>query len=459
MVPDALKQPLLRENHDSSLGGHLGVHKTMSKLKRQYYWRGMSHDVRTFIKSCPACVDKQPSIAAKPGLKASPIEPYRPFVEVNADVVGPLPRTDRGNQFIFVITDKVTRWVEAYALPSVTAAALASVFVKEFISRYGCPIRFTTDQGSNFTSELFAEVNRILGVHLRHSHPYAPWTNGAVERTNGTLQQMLTASANERRSDWDDLLPLTLFAYRTATCRATGFSPFQMVFGSEPRMPSEASLKASPPPSDARSGDAAQFVSTLSRDLHEVWSRAREADRGYRSRQNQIGQVPGQETCPGSDIAELRAGDRAWLCLPNSAGGASGSGKLRQGSKNAATVVSPLGSNRVLVETHKGRRVEAHAANLRRLEPLRIEGGQSSPHSEPVRRMKRPRMSYDVEKILAQRKDRHGQDEYLVQWAGYGHEDNTWEPRASFTLPGHVNTALLAWEQAHKTHSASQEHE
>jgi len=258
---------------------------------------------------------------------------------------------------------------------------------------------------------------------------------------------MLSASANERRSDWDELLPLTLFAYRSATCRATGFSPFQMVFGREPRLPSEATLLACPPPSQTRSGEAAQFVDTLSRDLHEVWSRARDADLGYRSRENRFGQVPGQETCPGSGSAELRAGDRAWLCLPNSAGGASGSTKLRQGSRMPATVVSRLGDNRVLVETHKGRRVEAHAANLRRLEPLRIEGpGQSSPHSVPLRRAKRPRMSYDVEKILAQRKDRHGQDEYLVKWAGYGHEHNTWEPRASFTLPGYTNTVLQEWE-------------
>jgi len=63
---------------------------------------------------------------------------------------------------------------------------------------------------------------------------------------------------------------------------------------------------------------------------------------------------------------------------------------------------------------------------------------------------KKPRLSFEVERILAERQGKAGSPEYLVKWAGYDHHDNTWEPEASFQIPGRINTALKAWVDTHK---------
>jgi len=63
---------------------------------------------------------------------------------------------------------------------------------------------------------------------------------------------------------------------------------------------------------------------------------------------------------------------------------------------------------------------------------------------------KKPRLSFEVERILAERQGKAGSPEYLVKWAGYDHHDNTWEPEASFKIPGRINTALKAWVDTHK---------
>ena len=93
------------------------------------------------------------------------------------------------------------------------------------------PEEILTDQGSNFTSSLLAELYHMLHVHPIRTSPYHPQTDGLVERFNQTLKSMLRKSATQEGKDWDKLLPYLLFAYREVPQASTGFSPFKLLYG------------------------------------------------------------------------------------------------------------------------------------------------------------------------------------------------------------------------------------
>ena len=67
-----------------------------------------------------------------------------------------------------------TKWIEAYPLPDQKAESVARVTIDNFISRFGCPLQIHTDQGVNFTSNLFQAFCDVLGIARTRTTPYRP---------------------------------------------------------------------------------------------------------------------------------------------------------------------------------------------------------------------------------------------------------------------------------------------
>lgn len=152
------------------------------------------------------------------------------------DIIGPLPKSRSGKQYVLVICDYTTRYPEAVAMRSVDAEHVAEELVAVF-SRVGVPREILTDQGSNFTFQLLSELYRLLHIHPIRTSPYHPQTDGLVERFNQTLKSMLRKTARTEGKDWDKLLPYLLFAYREVPQASTGFSPFELLYGRPIRGP------------------------------------------------------------------------------------------------------------------------------------------------------------------------------------------------------------------------------
>ncbi|GBN31917.1 Transposon Ty3-G Gag-Pol polyprotein [Araneus ventricosus] len=100
----------------------------------------------------------------------------------------------------------------------------------------GIPEIICTDQGTNFTSQLTKEFDR-LGVSPRFSTPSYPVSNGLVERWNRVFKQMLHHVIRSDPTDWDKHIPYLLFAYREVPNCTTGISPFRLMYGREARGP------------------------------------------------------------------------------------------------------------------------------------------------------------------------------------------------------------------------------
>ena len=114
----------------------------------------------------------------------------KPFRQIAMDVVGPLPKTRKGDQYILVMCDYATRYPEAFPLRTFTAPVVAETLIEMF-ARYEIPKEILMDQGTNFTSQLLQKLYELLGVKAIKMSPYHPQTDGLVERFNQTLKSML----------------------------------------------------------------------------------------------------------------------------------------------------------------------------------------------------------------------------------------------------------------------------
>ena len=229
VLPQQCRPPVLRLAHDVPMAGHMGITRTKDRLLQRYYWPGIFADAADYCRSCEVCQKSNPKYPIRAKMVSMPLI-EQPFQRIAMDVIGPLPRTQKGNRFILTICDYATRYPEAIALPSVEAPRVAKELVHLF-SHVGVPDEILTDQGSNFMSALLEEMYCLLHIKRIRTTPYHPQTDGLVERFNGTLKGMLRKFVNRSQKDWDEYLPYLLFAYREVPQETTGFSPFDLLYG------------------------------------------------------------------------------------------------------------------------------------------------------------------------------------------------------------------------------------
>lgn len=132
--------------------------------------------------------------------------------------------------------DRETRWPEAVPTGSITAENVATVLVQHWISRFGAPIRITTDQGRQFESDLFKRLSEKLGTTKIRTTAYHPASNGRIERWHRPLKAAIMAYAAD---NWVEILPLILLGLRSAINTDLGVSPSQLTYGAELRLPGE----------------------------------------------------------------------------------------------------------------------------------------------------------------------------------------------------------------------------
>ena len=212
VLPTQCRKTVLKMAHTIPLAGHMGRDKTARRIQQSFYWPTLFRDVADYCHRCPECQKTDTKGQQRLPLVPLPIM-KEPFERIAMDIVGPLPRSRKGNRYILVICDYATRFPEAIPLRSIDAEKVAEELVA-FFSKFGIPREILSDQGANFMSQLLKEVYRLLHVHPIRTSPYHPQTDGLVERFNKTLKAMLRRLIEKERKDWDKLLPYVLFAYR-----------------------------------------------------------------------------------------------------------------------------------------------------------------------------------------------------------------------------------------------------
>ena len=234
VVPQELRSDILRLCHDEITGAHLGQKKTWVKLNNRFYWPNSYKETINYVESCETCAKFKDAPINRANLK--PITEFeKPFDMIAVDILE-LSRTNNGNKYVVVFTDYLTKWVEAFAIRDTKAETIARIFVNEIITRHSAPSKLLSDQGRNFLSSLIKSICDYFKINKIQTAPYNPQCDGLVERFNKTLCKMLSAYSDSNQTNWDLYLPLVLFAYRTSEQSTSGFSPFSLLYGREPRL-------------------------------------------------------------------------------------------------------------------------------------------------------------------------------------------------------------------------------
>jgi cleavage and polyadenylation specificity factor subunit 1 len=213
--------------------GHFGVKRTLNTIARQYFWPGMRKQINDTVRACKSC---QINKIVKPQRRVLQAFPRTDrFRTVHVDIVGPLPISSKGKQYIFTMVDRFTRWMEAVPMRNISAENCATVFFNTWVTRFGCPDYLISDQGAQFESILFKEMLSHLGITRCRTTSYHASANGLIERRHSTMKNMLRCMINYV-NDWETLLPKVMMAMRNATLDS-GISPFLATYGTESAMP------------------------------------------------------------------------------------------------------------------------------------------------------------------------------------------------------------------------------
>nr|GEY45255.1 reverse transcriptase domain-containing protein [Tanacetum cinerariifolium] len=158
------------------------------------------------------------------------------------DFMRPFP-SSRGNNFILVAGDYLSKWVEAKALPTNDARVICK-FLKSLFARFGTPRAIINDRGTHFCNDQFAKVMLKYGVTHRLATAYHPQTSGQVEVSNRGLKRILEKTIGENRASWSDKLDDALWAFRTAFKTPIRCTPYKLVYGKACHLPIELEHKA-----------------------------------------------------------------------------------------------------------------------------------------------------------------------------------------------------------------------
>ncbi|GJZ99242.1 reverse transcriptase domain-containing protein [Tanacetum coccineum] len=155
------------------------------------------------------------------------IQVYEIFDVWGIDFMGPFP-SSRGNKYILVVVDYLSKWVEAKALPTNDARVVVK-FLKSLFTQFGTPRSIISDRRTYFCNDQFAKVMSKYGVTHHLATAYHPQMSGQVEVSNRGLKRILKRTVVENRASWSDKLDKALWAFRTAFKTPIGCTLYKLL--------------------------------------------------------------------------------------------------------------------------------------------------------------------------------------------------------------------------------------
>lgn len=231
VLPSSLMDQALRGLHNDI--GHPGRDRTMTLVRDRFWWPGMAKQVEDWVKHCPRCLRRKAQGNTAPMVS---ITSSQPLELVCMDYLS-IEASSGGFQSVLVITDHFTRYAVAVPTRNQTARTTAEVLFNSFIVHYGFPRRLHSDQGASFEGKVIKELCKLTNMVKSHTTTYHPMGNGMTERFNRTLLSMLGTLEKDEKRQWHKHVPALVHAYNCTTHESTGYTPYYLLFGREPRLP------------------------------------------------------------------------------------------------------------------------------------------------------------------------------------------------------------------------------
>ena len=150
-----------------------------------------------------------------------------------------LPVTERGNKYVIVFQDFLTKWPLVFPAPDQKATHIARLLAEEVVPMFGVLEALLSDRGTNLLSHLVRDVCQLLGIVKLNTTAYHPQCDGMVEQLNRMLKAMLRKKFGRQ---WDRFLPGVLWAYRNTPHESSKEKPSFLLFGIDLQSPTEVAL-------------------------------------------------------------------------------------------------------------------------------------------------------------------------------------------------------------------------
>ena len=417
VLPEQQKK-LVKELHESVLGGHPGIKKTLERVQQYYAFPSMKRKVTEVIKACETCIKIRAARHKPYGLLEPLPTAQRAWGSISMDFITKLPKSTAPDgaevtyDSIWVVVDRLTKW--AYFIPwreKTTAEQLSYLFERHIVSHHGLPDDITSDRGSLFTSKFWDALMKRLDVKSKLSTAFHPQTDGQTERLNQVIEQYLRSYVNFEQDNWVDLLPTAQMAYNASKTNTTEVSPFFANYGYEPEL---------------RQGPAAAGVpraAVRADRLHEVHSMLRNTLEFVRERMREHYDKHRLEG------PRLKEGDKVFL-LTRNIRTKRPSKKLDFKKIGPFKIKKKISTSNYELDLPKTMRLRTKVFHISLLEPAH-KNAKLETHVE-AEDDEEP--EYEVETILDSRVSQ-GKLEYLIKWVGYEPESNSWEPLENLNCP------------------------
>nr|GEU87393.1 reverse transcriptase domain-containing protein [Tanacetum cinerariifolium] len=200
---------ILKACYSGQTGGHHGPNYTARKVfDSRFYWPTIYCDAQNFVKNCDV-YQRQGKITQKDEMPQNSIQVCEIFYVWGIDFMGPFP-SSKGNKYILVAVDYLSKWVEAKALPTNDARVVCK-FLKNLFPRFGAPRAIISDRGTHFCNDQFTKV--------------------------------MQKAVGENRASWSDKLDDALWAFHTAYKTPIGCTPYKLVYKKSCHLPVELEHK------------------------------------------------------------------------------------------------------------------------------------------------------------------------------------------------------------------------
>ena len=219
VVPTKLRPKILESIRGSTTAAHLGVTKTLEKLRTRFYWPGHKKLVCVFVSSCLVCQQRN-----SPEHKHWDIfvnwPPICPFAHNGFDFLGQLP-VSNVNSFLALFGNLFPKWHEAVPLADQVAARTATALLELWTSRFGIPVSIHTGECQNFEFTLLPSLIQSFHFGKTRTISFQPQSTSVIEQLNKILLNMLARTVDDFQSNWTQQLPYVMMALRNSFREST----------------------------------------------------------------------------------------------------------------------------------------------------------------------------------------------------------------------------------------------
>ena len=230
--------------HDSVVGVNSGFQGTYQRIKGLFAWPALKQDIQAYVQACVVCKQAKSEHIKKPGLLSPLPIPKEAWNMVSMDFIGGLPKS-KNFDTILVVIDKFSKYGHFIPLcHPFTALQVAQIYVDNIYKLHGLPQVLVTDRDPIFTSNIWQELCKLTDTKMNMSSANHPQTDGQTEKLNQCLETFLRCLVHSTPKKWAYWLSQAEYWYNTNYHSALGTTPFQVLYGYQPRHLGIANLQS-----------------------------------------------------------------------------------------------------------------------------------------------------------------------------------------------------------------------